>query len=597
MRNMSPRGSLFYAKFPLPASGHQIRVLAVKPGLKGTPIHASVKIIDLDDQERDLYDTLSYTWDNQSKTRSTFIEGNKVLVTPNLFNALQYLRSSQDSLFIWADAVCINQDDNVEKSSQVAMMDKIYRNCGIVHMWLGCAEQPMSMRHSPFALVEHFRDDKHFFELPGYRWDEGAACWECDTDNLYFRSMMEAFLLIYRSTWWERAWTAQESILPKVAIFRYGHWTMPLDDFWTCQLNRIRHLGSPCCVVAYQATGAAPGPRETIDHVLTAVDCVKSLQDPNGPYQNLLDVYRRFANRQCCNPRDKIYSLLGFLGPNTPILVPDYSRPIGSIYIEVFCNMIRERQGNLSSLLGEGFNSGNFDLPSWVPDFSGHYGEPGYFLTRALRAYPFFNACGDRSGRIEIVDDKCLRVTGFCIGRVTAKSRFIHAARAPNQREIIHDWRETCLREGIIVDTETRDKAFSLLLSGEMTEDLLTTNYRLLQEDDPDFPTDAQWQTYMGSEGDRNGLPRAYRITVGCMVDRKVLFTTSGGQMGLSWPVLEIGDEVWILDGGNTPFLLRKPPNSNCHEHRNLVGDVYLYGVMHGEALQEARTSESVILV
>lgn len=104
------------------------------------------------------------------------------------------------------------------------------------------------------------------------------------------------------------------------------------------------------------------------------IECVKLIQNPNGPYTTLLDIYQRFADRQCKDPRDRIYSILGFLSPEMPKIVPDYTQHIGEIYVETFCSMIQERKGNLSVLMGEGFNSGNLGLPSWVPDFSGTYG-------------------------------------------------------------------------------------------------------------------------------------------------------------------------------------------------------------------------------
>ncbi|KAF2973326.1 hypothetical protein GQX73_g355 [Xylaria multiplex] len=408
---------------------------------------------------------------------------------------------------------------------------------------------------------------------------------------------MEAFLLIYNSGWWTRAWTAQEAILPKVAVFRYGDWTMPLNDFWICQLNRIHHFGSPCCAVAYQATGDAPGPRGTIDNVIAVVDCVKSMQNENGPYKTLLHVYRRFADRQCLDPRDKIYALLGFLSPHMPKIIPDYTKAVGEIYVEVFCAMIREREGDLSTLLGEGFNSGKLGLPSWVPDFSGTYGAPGFHLTRALRAYPLFNACGTRQGQLKIVDNKTLQVTGSCIDKVQAKSTLVNASRTDRFGEILEDWRHTCRQQGIEINTTSRDKAFSLLLVGEMTEDMLTTKYRQLKEDDPDLPTDLQWQRYMGPKADGSTLSRPYRSTVGCMVDRKSLFVTKGGRMGLSWPVVEVGDEVWILDGANTPFLLRRPNGNDHGTNRLLVGDVYIYGLMHGEGVDDTEGVESVLLI
>lgn len=576
--------------------GHEIRVLVVGSGHRHTPIHASVDIIDLDDPKREKYATLSYTWGDQPKSQVIHIHGEEVSVTSNLFNALQYLRPSDQPLTVWVDAICINQDDNEEKSFSVAKMDDVYKKCEIVHMWLGCSEQPIESHHSPFALVEHFRDDRHFFELPGYWWDEDAALWKCNTQDAEFRSMMDAFLLIHDSTWWIRSWTAQEAILPSLAVFHYGHWTLSLEDFEMCRVNRIRHLGSPCCVVAYQATGDAPGPRASIDKLMGVIEWIKSIQDPNGPYRTLIDVFRVFADRQCYNPRDKIYSLLGFLRDEPPI-VPDYNQSVGEIYVKAFCAMIKQKKGSLSTLLGEGFNSGNLGLPSWVPDFSGTYREPRYSLTRAFRADPLFNASRGRPGNVEIVDEKMLQVAGCCIDRVQAKSKFINAHLTTNRGEIFEDWRRTCRDNGININTSKRDKAFSLLLAGEMSEDLLTTKYRQLQDEDQDLPNDVQWERYMGPTADGSTLPRPYRITVNCMIDGKVLFVTSGGRMGLSWPTVEVGDEVWILDGSNTPFLLRKPAESIQNSHRLLVGDVYVYGVMHGEAVDKDRASESVILV
>lgn len=230
---MNSRIYSYISRQPLSGSGHEIRVLEIQPGCRYSTIHGSVKVIQLDNEERLRYDALSYTWGDQPKSHIILIEGEEVRVTPNLFNALQHLRSTV-TLTIWVDAICINQDNNAERSSQVAMMDIIYSKCDRVHLWLGCQERPMVLQYSPFALVEHFRDDKHFFDLPGYWWDDRSASWKCNAQDHEFRAMMDAFLLIRDSSWWQRAWTAQEAILPASAVFRYGDWIMPLEDFWTC---------------------------------------------------------------------------------------------------------------------------------------------------------------------------------------------------------------------------------------------------------------------------------------------------------------------------------------------------------------------------
>jgi hypothetical protein len=43
--------------------------------------------------------------------------------------------------YIWIDALCINQSDNVEKAIQVPLMGSIYTNARQVIVWLGLEEE------------------------------------------------------------------------------------------------------------------------------------------------------------------------------------------------------------------------------------------------------------------------------------------------------------------------------------------------------------------------------------------------------------------------------------------------------------------------
>jgi hypothetical protein len=59
------------------------------------------------------------------------------------------------------------------------------------------------------------------------------------------------------------------------------------------------------------------------------------------------------------------------------------------------------------------------------------------------------------------------------------------------------------------------------------------------------------------------------------------LFRTAKGFLGYGPISAQPGDEVWILPGATVPFVLRKM--SECRYR--IVGDTYVHGVMHGEAL------------
>ncbi|PMD17146.1 hypothetical protein NA56DRAFT_662456 [Hyaloscypha hepaticicola] len=58
-------------------------------------------------------------------------------ITTNLCDALKRIRDLHRSKTLWADAVCINQQDLDERSHQVGLMGDIYQLAGRVVIWLG----------------------------------------------------------------------------------------------------------------------------------------------------------------------------------------------------------------------------------------------------------------------------------------------------------------------------------------------------------------------------------------------------------------------------------------------------------------------------
>lgn len=64
--------------------------------------------------------------------------------------------------------------------------------------------------------------------------------------------------------------------------------------------------------------------------------------------------------------------------------------------------------------------------------------------------------------------------------------------------------------------------------------------------------------------------------------DARTLFRTRKGYLGIGAQSLRPSDEVWVLAGASVPFILRRGED----EFYELVGEVYLHGVMHGEALE-----------
>ncbi|KAF2464564.1 HET-domain-containing protein, partial [Lindgomyces ingoldianus] len=82
------------------------------------------------------YIALSYVWGTQPSQRTIKINEHSFPVGENLYVALQHLQGPEE-LILWIDAICINQTDDNEKSTQVQLMRDIYRHAVGVVVWLG----------------------------------------------------------------------------------------------------------------------------------------------------------------------------------------------------------------------------------------------------------------------------------------------------------------------------------------------------------------------------------------------------------------------------------------------------------------------------
>ena len=71
------------------------------------------------------YTALSYTWGDVQDTDFMRLDYEVIEVQANLTKALKQMRKLQYYV-VWADAICINQDDIQERNAQVSAMRSIY---------------------------------------------------------------------------------------------------------------------------------------------------------------------------------------------------------------------------------------------------------------------------------------------------------------------------------------------------------------------------------------------------------------------------------------------------------------------------------------
>ncbi|KAF2242196.1 hypothetical protein BU26DRAFT_524389 [Trematosphaeria pertusa] len=125
---------------PLDASKKEIRLLLLRTGRQyEEPVHCTLRHTPLG--EAGEYFALSYAWGDPTRTRPILLNGCSVEVTTNLEEFLRKMHATKQKLVLWVDALCINQKDMAERSSQVRIMKDIYSNAWMVFVWLGSSDE------------------------------------------------------------------------------------------------------------------------------------------------------------------------------------------------------------------------------------------------------------------------------------------------------------------------------------------------------------------------------------------------------------------------------------------------------------------------
>ncbi|KAH7155265.1 heterokaryon incompatibility protein-domain-containing protein [Dactylonectria estremocensis] len=329
--------------------------------------------------------------------------------------------SGADDL-IWADAICINQNDIDEKSAQVSMMDRIYSTATFVLAWLGPegAEADLGLKTLK-TLATHIDKFQESQVVPysGQDKENYAAA------GVPFVSWPEWIALagVFERQWFKRAWIVQEAILPDVLLMYCGKQKVAWYDLGTVA-EALRHneakLGTSHSksfvqenqiAVAVEWNMAEIYKWRTFMSAATGTDADKALQYKQSfTLEELVSCFWTFL---ATDPRDKVFSLHGIMNVfGAERLESDYRRSVASVYTGAARQIILGA-GSLS-LLSNCIVSPHRreELPSWVPDFGlpGVNAIPNLFSADKGLEYQPLEA--DR------LDSPVLGLRGFCLGRI-----------------------------------------------------------------------------------------------------------------------------------------------------------------------------------
>jgi hypothetical protein len=314
-RHLSRMG---YPYRPLDSSSHEIRILQWVPSQDGNNNKVDCKLVHISLDEDPDYDALSYTWGAPQPSRMIVVDGVEVSVGPNLYGALNQIRHANRP--VWVDSICINQDDQQERTDQVCLMGDIYRKADIVIMWLGEDEDDGD---TALVFLENFQE-----QLVSPR-DMGSLMMSDDD----FDDAWIAVGKLFKRPYWGRLWIIQEVLLAQNPVVCCGA--------ASCSWGFIQLI--LLIIDARATTKLSATAREAL--LYPSTDLARTLarlydQRFEGRKMSLIDCLALGRQRKATDPRDHVYGMLNLV--EAADIVPDYTISADTLYQAVARRIIEQ---------------------------------------------------------------------------------------------------------------------------------------------------------------------------------------------------------------------------------------------------------------
>lgn len=184
---------------PLEPGAQSIRILHLHKDaqLPDFPLHATQQVTSLANKPEETveYYALSWYWGAPIRTKTIIVDGHEVKISRNVWSALTALVERFGTVKVWVDMLCVDQENEREKSHQVEMMGDVYRCAARVYAWTGPADADSDYL---FEFIARGKDDEGFV----------------DDEKLY--DCLGKFM---ERPCWSRVWTLQErSLNDKLSI-------------------------------------------------------------------------------------------------------------------------------------------------------------------------------------------------------------------------------------------------------------------------------------------------------------------------------------------------------------------------------------------
>lgn len=549
-------------------------------------------------------------------------------VTSNCAEALRALRSTDCSVLVWVDAICINQEDIPERNAQVAFMSSIY-SCAQCTIYLGKASSGSNL------IMDYLSTLQTKIDLGQIKNNPKSLQMELEEFN--------ALCQLLTRPWFTRVWVLQE-------VFRSPYSLLVCGDkriLWKT-LGLLQNLRNR------RSRRSRP---EVIDW-----PCVVSLKT-----SEILDFHQYFLALLCetrnlgaSDPRDRVFALLSLLdNAHAEGLEADYALSISEVYTRAAVIILLRDVQRLPLLLSaKHAPSASMapHLPSWVPDwnqplpckelqnvYTFHAGGPNRRLCAHLSGLS--TAVTVRGFALDVVDTKYLPSTaslgdysrflwdntGITL-TIKALERDLQSAvsqRPVSAQHYTHSSSTSALENAIaerhpflyamtkafkhpiwalagsarypwcrpLDHGELKRRGFDdddLIWSSPSHDSANADGTRFLEDKFADFPAACGLGVSVSEMWSKDPRYAAWKSSVEGALCNRVLFGTGNGSFGLGPPWMRKGDLVCVFLGAGVPYILRESGGKTGTFE--FIGECFVWGVMEGEALGKFEERDFMIV-